>query len=103
MPEKAAFFHYYSTFVPIPCEISGLALHEYDCLKRASGHNQQHASQMQQLRADGAQLQTQSMVSVAAACLTGRPARCPIIPAFECRAKERHRASFVVIPARPQP
>src|SRR5258708_14825310 len=24
MPEKAAFFHYYSTFVPIPCEISGL-------------------------------------------------------------------------------
>src|SRR5258708_5067250 len=26
MPEKAAFFHYYSTFVPIPCEISGLGI-----------------------------------------------------------------------------
>src|SRR4029077_2110518 len=42
------------------------------------------------------------MVSVAAACLTGRPARFPIIPAFECRAKERHRAFFLVIPGRQQ-
>src|SRR5258708_18366358 len=42
------------------------------------------------------------MVSVAAACLTGRPARFPIILAFGCRAKERHRASFVVIPGRLQ-
>src|ERR1700730_3784600 len=40
------------------------------------------------------------MVSAAATYLTGRPARFPIIPACECRAKERHRASFVVIPGR---
>src|SRR5215470_4070303 len=40
------------------------------------------------------------MVSVAATCLGGRPARFPIIPAFEYRAKERHRAFFVVTPGR---
>src|SRR3984893_13948660 len=42
------------------------------------------------------------MVSVAPACLTGRPVRFPIIPAFECPAKERHRVFFVVIPGRKQ-